>query len=949
MAVLGISLRLPEEDTPMHLLQAVKHLFTPARPAHLRGIQPIHKPVNQLWQQVCSEHNLQQAFDWLCEGSDDTHPNSDLWDYRRNWAETRLQLKRRLQTGSFRFQTVSIIETAEGKRREIRSAEDRLVTRAISQVLQPVLQPRLSAHCTHIQGNGGLHQAVRDTQEYIQAHPGHQVIKSDVKGYYAHIDHSILLDQLHALLPNEIELNRQLYHYLHRTTEFGGEYRDVEKGIPLGSSLSPLLAAIYLSPLDQLARETRNSFYRRYMDDWVWVMPKRHSLRKAVKDQVAALQALRVEMHPDKTFIGKVAKGFDFLGFHCCPTGMTVSDATLSRRDEKIARLYEQGASKRRVGLYLARWFGWVLGVVAHAAFAGACPDVGDDNDAGTFPSNYANHQLGATSCRTQTFVEGGYELYRNIKSSVAFYVFLLIAPDSNPRPGGTYPTLLRFTNGSGSLTPTVTCPGATVTISAIDVAEIALGDGESCTLTASVINGYGGLPYYYSGTLSRSGDVYSTSGGVYDQGCPPGTYCIAIANTTDGAENNGGSPVDAVFTVTVTPTNNSGSAITGNVTYTGSATNGTDYATGATSFSIPDGQSTTTINLTVSEDTLVEGTETVTATLSSPSAGSLGTPAASANLSDDDSYSIAIANTTEGAENNGGTPTDAVFTVTVTPTNNSGSAITGNVTYTGSATNGTDYATGATSFSIPDGQSTAIITLDVSEDTLEEGTETITATLSSPSTGALGTATASANITDDDDDGVTAAVEDAGPNGGDANGDNIPDSLQATVASLPSAAGTGYIAASVSGCTIEQVQATVPAVPDPAYYASPFGHLGFRIPCASATVTIYYHGTASLADHVYRKYGPAPGGGTSSWYELPGVTFGQATVGGQTVATATLNLQDGQLGDSTGVDGAIVDPGGPARAPAPVQPVPGMGPLALLFLSGLLGLVGLGVKRRLG
>ncbi len=31
----------------------------------------------------------------------------------------------------------------------------------------------------------------------------------------------------------------------------------------------------------------------------------------------------------------------------------------LSRRDKKIAQLYEQGVSKRRIGLYLARWIGW--------------------------------------------------------------------------------------------------------------------------------------------------------------------------------------------------------------------------------------------------------------------------------------------------------------------------------------------------------------------------------------------------------------------------------------------------------------------------------------------------------------------------------------------------------------------------------------------------------------
>ncbi len=90
------------------------------------------------------------------------------------------------------------------------------------------------------------------------------------------------------------------------------------------------------------------------------------------------LDALGMQTHPDKTFIGNGNKGFDFLGFAICPTGLTVSDAALSRRDKKIARLYEQGASKRRVGLYLARWFGWASIVVVTAVPSvtlGACTD----------------------------------------------------------------------------------------------------------------------------------------------------------------------------------------------------------------------------------------------------------------------------------------------------------------------------------------------------------------------------------------------------------------------------------------------------------------------------------------------------------------------------------------------------------------------------------------------
>ena len=112
---------------------------------------------------------------------------------------------------------------------------------------------------------------------------------------------------------------------------------------------------------------------------------KRHGLRKSVKMVYGVLDALGMQTHPDKTFIGNGNKGFDFLGFAICPTGLTVSDAARSRRDNKIATLFEQGASKRRIGLYLARWLGW-----ATLAAAAHCPAMPGSSQCGSSVSSTA-------------------------------------------------------------------------------------------------------------------------------------------------------------------------------------------------------------------------------------------------------------------------------------------------------------------------------------------------------------------------------------------------------------------------------------------------------------------------------------------------------------------------------------------------------------------------------
>lgn len=58
--------------------------------------------------------------------------------------------------------------------------------------------------------------------------------------------------------------------------------------------------------------------------------PTRWKLWKAVKVRHQGLVALRLAKHPDKTFIGRIAKGFDFLGYHCGPVGLRVAAKMLT-------------------------------------------------------------------------------------------------------------------------------------------------------------------------------------------------------------------------------------------------------------------------------------------------------------------------------------------------------------------------------------------------------------------------------------------------------------------------------------------------------------------------------------------------------------------------------------------------------------------------------------------
>ncbi len=91
--------------------------------------------------------------------------------------------------------------------------------------------------------------------------------------------------------------------------------------------------------------------------------PTRWKLRRAIRAVNRVLAFLRLEKHPDKTFIGRIEKGFDFLGYHFSRAGLTVARATIKRFNERAARLYEQDrrepSGPSRLGRYVRRWIGW--------------------------------------------------------------------------------------------------------------------------------------------------------------------------------------------------------------------------------------------------------------------------------------------------------------------------------------------------------------------------------------------------------------------------------------------------------------------------------------------------------------------------------------------------------------------------------------------------------------
>lgn len=289
--------------------------------------------------------HLDAAYHWLCQQRRHFPANADVWDLRWHWPTERLRLQAEIAQGTVRLGALSIITPANGEPLHLWGARDARVLKALTLALGP--RPALSPRCVHVKGHGGLKAAVRRVQQQLGAHEF--VLRTDVKGFYENIDQPTLLAHLAAQVrdPGLLGLLRQA---IERSVERGGLWRDIRTGISRGCPLSPLLGALYLKALDDRLGN-RQVFCVRYMDD-ILVLTRTHSqLRGAVRPLNRIFDPLKLAQAPDKTFVGRIARGFDFLGYQFSRAPLRLAAKTIANhaaRWHRLVRATETKSGTRR-------------------------------------------------------------------------------------------------------------------------------------------------------------------------------------------------------------------------------------------------------------------------------------------------------------------------------------------------------------------------------------------------------------------------------------------------------------------------------------------------------------------------------------------------------------------------------------------------------------------------
>jgi RNA-directed DNA polymerase len=226
------------------------------------------------------------------------------------------------------------------RRLGIPTVADRVVQAAVKAVLEPIFEADFLSCSYGFRPNRRAQDAIAEIHLFTSRPSNYEwVVEADIAACFDEIDHTAVMDRLRRRIKDKRLCNLvKAFLKAGIFTEFGDREESLT-GTPQGGILSPLLANIALSALDEhfmqqwdpqhgemghrKRREARrrkglaNWRLIRYADDFVLlVIGDRHKAEALRAEVEAVIAPLGLRLAPDKTRVTHIDEGFDFLGFH---------------------------------------------------------------------------------------------------------------------------------------------------------------------------------------------------------------------------------------------------------------------------------------------------------------------------------------------------------------------------------------------------------------------------------------------------------------------------------------------------------------------------------------------------------------------------------------------------------------------------------------------------------
>ncbi len=250
-----------------------------------------------------------------------------------------IRLRAELKAGRFVPQRVreKTIPKSGGKLRSlgIPTTADRIVQASLKLVLEPIFETDFEPSSYGFRPRRRAQDAIAEIHSLASPAKNYEwVFEGDIKACFDEIDHTALMNRVRDRIGDKRVLGWVKAFLRAGVLSEEGLNRETHSGTPQGGILSPLLANIALSVLDEyfaakwaaLGSRGQRSRYRlaggatmklvRYADDFVILARGQRSDVEALWDEVSSVLApIGLRLSEEKTRICHISEGFDFLGW----------------------------------------------------------------------------------------------------------------------------------------------------------------------------------------------------------------------------------------------------------------------------------------------------------------------------------------------------------------------------------------------------------------------------------------------------------------------------------------------------------------------------------------------------------------------------------------------------------------------------------------------------------
>lgn len=265
-----------------------------------------------LLNKISSVESLRLAWAKLEKFNKESHglTGETIAEFELNKEDKILSISKRLQEGTYQFSPYRavLIPKSKGKFRPLQIPEvsDRVVIKAIAIELEEHFKELLekSRGLSFAYQKGlGIKEAVEKINDYCQNGYSY-VLEADLINFFGTVDKDSLLNDVVFKRLSDTTINTLIQQALNQSIgnldSFNVEqkkyFENIDKGIPQGNALSPLLSNIFLSPFD-LRLQDKGFKLVRYADDFVIMCTSEKECEEAYIECCTVLEELNLNIH----------------------------------------------------------------------------------------------------------------------------------------------------------------------------------------------------------------------------------------------------------------------------------------------------------------------------------------------------------------------------------------------------------------------------------------------------------------------------------------------------------------------------------------------------------------------------------------------------------------------------------------------------------------------------